>query len=279
VGLSFFCIDFDQRIRAVRQDHLKVRMDHAGSAGVKIVTADLRIFHVIHFMSASNIVIGQFEGVHKKTRRKLIEFQIMFLSDDDDGGILLMGKEIREEGSFPPGQSPLRNKISCEFWSRGCHFLRTEKTPTPGLFNQSFQDSLVCFVDAGPECPASAYERSKTAKRVLTIFNRLRIDLKILERVMKNSVLLRFFKTDHIPLPPDPNFEVPFGRIRYILKILSRFSNGNLDQNITDDLDAARSQEKPQPSRALVTKKLKNPRQRTVSLERPRKGTVQKTES
>jgi hypothetical protein len=54
---------------------------------------------------------------------------------------------------------------------------------------------------------------------------------------MKNSFLLRFFETDHIGLPPDSNFEVPFERIGYILKMLCRFSNGNLDGRVVDDLD------------------------------------------
>src|SRR3989304_4483863 len=130
----------------------------------------------------------------------------MLLGDDNDGRILFVGKEVGEEGRFSLGKPPLGNKIDWEFWSRGCHFFRAEKTLTPGFFNQSFQDSFVCFVNSGPECPAGANKGSETAKRVLTILNGLRIDLKILERVMKNSLLPKFLKTDHIFLPLDSNF-------------------------------------------------------------------------
>jgi hypothetical protein len=87
-------------MRGMRQDHLKVRMHHAGSAGVKIVTADLGIFDATHFMCPSNVKIRQFKGAQKSTWRKFIKFQIMFLGDGDDRRISLVSKEVREEDGY-----------------------------------------------------------------------------------------------------------------------------------------------------------------------------------
>jgi hypothetical protein len=82
-------------MRTMGQDYLKVRMHHTGSAGVKIVTSDLRIFDAAHFMRPPDIKIRQLKGVRKNTRRKLVEFKIMLLGDGDDRGVLLVGKEVK----------------------------------------------------------------------------------------------------------------------------------------------------------------------------------------
>src|SRR3972149_10576062 len=99
-------------MRAMRQDYLKMRMHHAGSAGVKIVAPDLGIFHAPYFMSPPNVRIRKLEGVQENARRKLVEFQIMFLRDGDDRGILLVRKEVGEQRRLPSYKPPLGNKIN-----------------------------------------------------------------------------------------------------------------------------------------------------------------------